>query len=35
MNRAMDEAVLPDEVQQVFRAFFESTATFLINQPEG
>jgi hypothetical protein len=35
MNRAMDEALLPDEVEQILRAFFESTATFLMNQPEG
>jgi hemoglobin len=35
MNRAMDEAVLPDDVRQVLEAFFESTATFLMNQPEG
>lgn len=34
MNRALDEAVLPDDVRQVLKAFFESTATFLMNQPE-
>jgi hemoglobin len=35
MHRAMDEAALPDEVARVLRSFFESTATFLINQPGG
>lgn len=34
MNHAMEEAALPDEVAQLLRSFFESTATFLINQPE-
>jgi hemoglobin len=33
MNRALDEALLPDEVQQILRAFFASTATFLMNRP--
>jgi hemoglobin len=33
MNRAIEEAMLPDEVSQLLRAFFESTATFLINRP--
>jgi hemoglobin len=33
MNAALDEAKLPYEAEQVLRAFFESTATFLINQP--
>jgi hemoglobin len=33
MNRALDEAMLPDEVQQLLRAFFGSTATFLVNRP--
>jgi hemoglobin len=33
MNAALDEAMLPAEVERVLRAFFESTATFLINQP--
>lgn len=33
MNAALDEAELPSEVEQVLRAFFESTATFLINRP--
>jgi hemoglobin len=33
MNAALDEAKFPSEVEQVLRAFFESTATFLINRP--
>jgi hemoglobin len=35
MNRALDEAHLPDDVKQVLRAFFASTATFLMNRPDG
>lgn len=35
MTRALEEAALPEEVQQVLRAFFASTATFLMNRPEG
>jgi len=34
MNRAVDEALLPDEVQRILRAFFDSTATFLMNRRE-
>jgi hemoglobin len=33
MNRALHEAALPDEVQQLLRAFFAAVATFLINRP--
>jgi hemoglobin len=33
MNRALDETKLPEEAQQVLRAFFASTATFLMNRP--
>jgi hemoglobin len=33
MSAALDETKLPSEVEQVLRAFFESTATFLMNQP--
>jgi hemoglobin len=33
MNRAMAEAALPAEVQQLLETFFASTATFLINRP--
>jgi hemoglobin len=33
MNRALDEAAFPDEVQHLLRAFFAAMATFLINQP--
>jgi hemoglobin len=32
MSRAVDEAALPEEVQHLLRAFFASTATFLINR---
>ena len=35
MSRALEEAMLPDEVQQLLATFFASTATFLMNQPEG
>jgi hemoglobin len=33
MSEALDEAALPQEAAQLLRAFFDSTATFLINQP--
>jgi hemoglobin len=33
MNRALEEAALPAEAQTILRAFFESTATFLMNRP--
>jgi len=32
MDHAMDEAALPDEAARLLRSFFESTATFLMNQ---
>jgi hemoglobin len=32
MNRALDEAAFPDEVQHLLRAFFAAMATFLRNQ---
>ena len=32
MDRALDQALLPEEVQQLLRAFFASTATFLLNR---
>lgn len=35
MDRAVDQAGLPEEVQHLLRAFFASTATFLMNRPEG
>jgi hemoglobin len=35
MDRAMEEAALPEEVHRVLKAFFESTATFMMNQPGG
>jgi hemoglobin len=34
MNRALDEAMLPDEARHVLRAFFEAMATFLMNRTE-
>lgn len=33
MNRALEEAALPAEVTTLLRAFFASTATFMINRP--
>jgi len=32
MSRALDETSLPDDVREVLRAFFASTATFLMNR---
>jgi truncated hemoglobin YjbI len=32
MNHALDTAALPDEPKELLRAFFESTATFLMNR---
>ena len=32
MTTALDEAALPSEADEVLRAFFEATATFLINR---
>ena len=34
MNRALEQAGLPGEVQQLLGAFFASTATFLLNRPQ-
>jgi hemoglobin len=34
MNAALTEAGFPVEVEMRLRAFFESTATFLINRPD-
>jgi len=33
MTAALDEAMLPRDADLVLRAFFESTATFLLNRP--
>ena len=33
MDHALDQALLPEEVQQLLRGFFASTATFLMNRP--
>jgi hemoglobin len=35
MNRALDEAMLPEAARQALGTFFASTATFLINRPES
>lgn len=35
MNRALEEAAIPDEAQRILKAFFESTATFLMNREQG
>jgi hemoglobin len=35
MNRALDEAAFPEEVQQLLGAFFAAMATFLINRTEN
>jgi hemoglobin len=32
MERALDEAALPEDVAALLRGFFQSTATFLINR---
>jgi len=34
MNHAVDQAGFPDEVQSLLRAFFASTATFLMNRSD-
>mgnify|MGYP005820906087 CR=1 FL=1 len=33
MNRALDEAQLPEDVTTLLRGFFEATATFMMNRP--
>ena len=33
MRNAIEEAGLPEEVCEILRSFFESTATFLMNRP--
>ena len=33
MTRALDEAAFPEEARQILESFFESTTTFLKNQP--
>ena len=35
MNRALDEARLPEPARQALGTFFASTATFLMNRPES
>jgi hemoglobin len=34
MDRALDAAAFPEEVRQLLRTFFATTATFLLNRPE-
>jgi hemoglobin len=34
MNNALAEAALPDEVESLFRQFFDGVATFMINRPD-
>jgi hemoglobin len=34
MNRALEEARLPEEAEQILRSFFNATATFLVNRPD-
>jgi hemoglobin len=34
MNRALDEARLPQDVHATLKAFFGNTATFLMNRPQ-
>ena len=34
MNRALDEAAFPHDVQQLLRAFFGAMATFMINRTD-
>jgi hemoglobin len=35
MNRALDEAALPEQPREALRAFFDATATFLMNRMDG
>lgn len=32
MNRALDQAALPDEATRILRAFFDEASTFMINR---
>jgi hemoglobin len=34
MNHALDQARFPDDVHQLLREFFDSTATFMLNRPD-
>jgi hemoglobin len=34
MGNALQEVKLPAEAEQILRAYFESTATFMLNRPE-
>jgi hemoglobin len=35
MTRALDESGLPEDAAAVLRAFFDQTATFMMNRPQG
>ena len=35
MSRALDDAALPRDADAVLRAFFDATATFLVNRPHA
>ena len=35
MDRALDEAALPDDVTSLLREFFHGVATFMINRPQA
>jgi hemoglobin len=35
MNRTLDEASLPDEVEKILATFFASTGTFLMNRADS
>ena len=35
MDRALDQAALPADAEEVLRAFFHQTATFLMNSPQS
>jgi hemoglobin len=34
MGKALEEVKLPAEAERILRAYFESTATFMLNRPE-
>jgi hemoglobin len=34
MDRALDQAALPEDATELLRAFFHQTATFLMNSPQ-
>ena len=34
MNRALEQSAFPEDVHQLLREFFASTATFMLNRPD-